>query len=467
MQNYFPYKDREEWEKVVEQAFSPDAPEPQFSQAYERKKREMISSATERRFTMKRTTTILLAGVLSAAILTPSIAVAANYAYQAWQTRTNPHQNTIQIDAGSDLVDSDQIMSLSYGWLPEGLVCGEDGKYRNEKIGQSMTPIFWKLPSDTMSLSTMTEYVTNQQTYTTKSGNTVMYVQRDEGYDEMWVAFTDTLYVAQLFVDGMSEEETRQIAENLTLVPTEEETAVMWDDAYAEPNVDGDNEAIPLQFEPENLNLCNVGDTVDLSGLSGMDGGDFSVTINSATLQDDFTGINTDCIGLDADYSGYLDKNGKITTKRSLIRCGDGINSLNEVISEETTTMQVLVLELTYTNTGTESAGVGIFAPLFQLEDDHIVNMRVKDWDEGIEYNWETTWDLMADNSFFSFATQQTHEKNGIFDIAPGESATVQLAYLVDEDWLGNLYLDLVSPSGYPAESIDAGCPILDLSDLT
>ena len=166
-------------------------------------------------------------------------------------------------------------------------------------------------------------------------------------------------------------------------------------------------------------------------------------------------------------YRGYLDENGKITAKRSLIHYGDGINSLDEVISEETTTMQVLVLELTYTNEGAESAGVGIFAPLFQLEDNHIVDMRVKDWDEGIEYNWETAGELMADNSFFSFATQHGHEKNGIYDLAPGESATVQLAYLVDEDWLGNLYLDLVNPSGYPAKSIDAGCPILDLSDLT
>lgn len=460
MHNYFPYHNKEEWEKVIENAFSPDAPEPQFSQAYERKKREMISSATERRFTMKRTTTILLAGVLSAVILTPSIAVAANYAYQAWQTRTNPYQNTIQIDAGAN--SSDQIMALSYGWLPEGLVCREDGKYYDEGAGKSMTPEFYKLPSDTMTLSAMTKYVTDQQTYTTENGNTVMYVQRDAGFDEMWVAFTDTLYVARLYVDGMTEEETRGIAEHLTLVPAETETAVIWDDTYAKPDTEGGEMTISLQFEPKNLNLCNVGDTV---ALSDTDGGDFSVTINSVTLQDDFTGINTDCIGLDADYSDYLDKNGKITTKRSLIHPGDGIDSLDEVISEETTTMQVLVLELTYTNIGTESAGVGIFAPLFQIDDGNQVVDMV--WKDDNRYIWETTGDLMADNCFFSFATQQTHEKNGISDLAPGESATVQLAYLVDEDWLGNLYLDLVDPSGYPAESIDAGMPILDLSDLT
>lgn len=458
MNNYFPY-DPEEWETIVENAFSSDAPEHTFSDAYEQKKKKLLTFATERRFTMKRTMTILLTAAACAAILVPSVAVGASQIYQAWQTRTDPHRNAIQIDARTNT--SDQVMALSYGWLPEELTCSEDGKYRSETSDMAMTPLFWKLPSDTMTLSTMTEYVTGQETYTTKSGNTVMYVQRDAGYDEMWVAFTDTLYVAQLYVNGMSEEETRQIAEHLTLVPAETETASIWDDAKM--NAEGVEITIPLQFEPENLNLCNVGDTVALSGMDG----DFSVTINRAALQDDFTGIKTDCIGLDADYRGYLDENGKITAKRSLIHYGDGINSLDEVISEETTTMQVLVLELTYTNEGAESAGVGIFAPLFQLEDNHIVDMRVKDWDEGIEYNWETAGELMADNSFFSFATQHGHEKNGIYDLAPGESATVQLAYLVDEDWLGNLYLDLVNPSGYPAESIDAGCPILDLSDLT
>lgn len=44
MNNYFPYNDKEAWEHLVEEAFSPDAPEPQFSLAYQARKKQMEES---------------------------------------------------------------------------------------------------------------------------------------------------------------------------------------------------------------------------------------------------------------------------------------------------------------------------------------------------------------------------------------------------------------------------------------
>lgn len=40
MSSYFPYH-KDEWEQILTQAFDPDAPDPPFSEAYQKRKQEM------------------------------------------------------------------------------------------------------------------------------------------------------------------------------------------------------------------------------------------------------------------------------------------------------------------------------------------------------------------------------------------------------------------------------------------
>ena len=71
MSSYFPYDDKE-WESIVEQAFSPDAAEPQFSKAYQRRKHRMERKMMRTRCSAKKKVGTFLAvaaaGVLSIAI---------------------------------------------------------------------------------------------------------------------------------------------------------------------------------------------------------------------------------------------------------------------------------------------------------------------------------------------------------------------------------------------------------------
>ena len=67
MNSYFPYNE-DEWEKIVEQAFSPDAFEPKFSKAYQRRKRRMERKMLKKPMSLNRRICCVAAAV-SAAVL--------------------------------------------------------------------------------------------------------------------------------------------------------------------------------------------------------------------------------------------------------------------------------------------------------------------------------------------------------------------------------------------------------------
>lgn len=67
MNSYFPYDDKE-WESIVEQAFSPDAFEPKFSKAYQRRKRRMERKMLKKPMSLNRRICCVAAAV-SAAVL--------------------------------------------------------------------------------------------------------------------------------------------------------------------------------------------------------------------------------------------------------------------------------------------------------------------------------------------------------------------------------------------------------------
>ena len=73
MSSYFPYDDKE-WESIVEQAFSPDAAEPQFSKAYQRRKHRMERTRCSAKKKVGTFLAVAAAGVLSIAIAVPAVA---------------------------------------------------------------------------------------------------------------------------------------------------------------------------------------------------------------------------------------------------------------------------------------------------------------------------------------------------------------------------------------------------------
>lgn len=447
-----------EWEEIVEYAFSEEAPDPVFSEGYKRRRAAVIASAGRKRKNVKLSAVITAA--IAAALMIPAAAVAADRLYRSYLERTAEYEVELNVIQSEAVESGNEFMSLNIGYVPEGMVYNEDGPYAGKYKDSSdpegekgITPCFYRI-NDPESFHESVRYTAAEQSFIAKSGAEAHIIERYKGYDRLWVFFPDTSYAALIYVNGFDTEEIKKIADGLSLVPSDTETAGIWRPAevsYAPVN----SSANEGSADTSKMNLCSVGDTFDW-------GNGVEVTLDSITVQDNFEGIDTDCIGRPEDYSGYLDENGIISDERILIKYGDGVNSLDSEVSREAVTRKVIVMELTGRNTSETERGLWICPKMFLVSDGKTESPSHYD---DCFYSYTVTDHLDTDDTAFSYyaASDKCH-KNSV-NISPDESVKIRLAFIADSDRLDGLYFDMRQSDGYVDHSIANGDPILKLSD--
>ena len=184
---------KKDWDNIVNEAFSPDAPEPNFSKKYYRRKQEILSQAED---SAERSIIMRKSGLGFAAICTASIALAGLAVWggvNIYQVgRQIPAQNQqdefspanaveiaetepdtepiteteapvdeygISVEQDGDIVklsipvqENETLYEVKFGYVPEGLECREDGpyalkyhNYENENDAHAITPGFCRV----------------------------------------------------------------------------------------------------------------------------------------------------------------------------------------------------------------------------------------------------------------------------------------------------------------------------------
>ncbi len=454
--NNFPHHDAE-WEKIVEDAFASDAKMHVFSKKYDEKKKAMKESMEEKHMSKRifqgRKKVVAIVAVAAAAVFVPSTVFAVSH-MNAYFQKTGNYQQNLTIDTADSAV-STTPMSLQTGWLPEGMEI-KDGKYHDAQ-DRGITMCFWKITDGNQILNHAIPYTVSQEQFTCGE-NTVLFAKKDVrekgDYNEVWVAFPNASYAVQMYVTSdITDEEVKKISENLSLTPADTETAMVWS-GDAKEEIGDETPTEP--FDSNNMQVIQIGDVIEKSPY--LQNEDVSITINDASLQDTMDGITTDNIGAAADYHTYLNADGTVKDDvRTWYTRGDGINTLDKQDRQETLPQKVLVLHMTYTNNGTEPIDECVCPSLFNIADD---GSLVTSLDTDEMYAEDTLGDLKYDRSAFSFATTHSSQKNNLTNLKAGESADVTLAFLVDEEQLDQLYLDVLY------DDVNQGAPALDLRNL-
>ena len=220
--------------------------------------------------------------------------------------------------------------------------------------------------------------------------------------------------------------------DEITLYPTEERmhgTYIPWLDNN---NYQSDSYTPPKTYAYEE-NVRTIGDTVS-KPYSGNGNDGYDVTLNSFELTDSFDGIATDGCGNAADFSHFMDENGNIVENiRTTIKRGDGVNTIDEIISEEVVPMHILKMNVTITNTTDIENDICICPTMFIIEDGE----PKEDWvnnkdgyscfDSLVGYDGQRMWFSLAMDS------DQKGGKNHLI-LAPNESADVQIAFFADDN---------------------------------
>ena len=416
-------------------------------------------------------------GTIAAAAAVAIILPTSVYAYNkiASISKTAKYQNTVVLSANQESSSENttenpweiELMDYEFGWLPEGFVKPDDDwHYENET--DSIAPQFFRLP-DGKSTEIDLRFSENYETYKS-NGKTAMInyrVSYGKSEDELnygreiWVSFDGTNYFLDIcLTDGISQEDTKKIIDNLKLVPTDEvyfSTYLPWEDKTPTTN-SGDT---VREVDMEKCEVYHVGDTISYPGnpneLSG-----YSITLNSAEITDSFDGINTDGCGWEADYSELMDENGNVAENtRQWIKYGDGINTVDEIVKEETVPMHILKLNVTYTNISDETNDIGIDPLLFQFIDGKPYTY----WCSEDDLDYEDSIRHYRDRGHFSLDADPDKKggKNAVI-LEPGESTDVQLAFFVADDEVDKMLIYFSMSGNTLSFAMEHGnCPFYDL----
>ena len=421
-----------EWNDIVENAFSEDAAQPEFSDEYIKRREGMLLSVRPKRRSIKLSAALAIA----VAACIPVTAFAANRIMQLRAEKSAAYQQKVIIEPMASEVVSEKFegyRQLKLNYIPDGLAMRYDGKYHDPNSEKAMTPLLYRF-NEGKGISDAVDYSSSSVTFEL-DGKSAVFVDRIDGYDRLWVLFENTPYAAEIYVNDVPMDEVKKLAEGLELVPSDVETAGIWRDI----NELADESSVVTysnEVDMSKVEVLSAGDSFKCYSNENLD-----IRIDDISLQKNFDGITTNSIGnddFDVDFGKYLDENGELTAERVTVKRGDGVNTLDEEISREKVDRSVIVMTLTCTNNGNERGGICFYPKMFRMVDGKAIDLTEPDNTTLICYGDKK---LASDNVHFSFYTSGEHEKNSAL-IEAGESVTVRLAFIADDDCLDTLYIN-------------------------
>lgn len=465
---YLPFED-ENWNEIVEDAFSPDAEVHVFSDRYKSRKERLMRKYTKKAdkkpvMTKKGIIAIAAAAAVFAAV--PASVYAGTRIYNAYVEKPAEYQRDITIELGEPdeavqtgidaaVVDSG-IYKMSVGYVPEDIKLeataeNEDGNVNSFKYGtygteewRSALFEFFVIDNESRTFCESLKSVTAESTYETD--DRIVFISRlDKDFDkraEIWVAFKDTKYVAKILaLQEFTDDELKMMAEGLVLEESDVEVASSYTtyteyQEWLQAEIENADVSEP-DFYKEHLgemNLISIGET-----FSDFD---VDVTLDSITYQDTFDGITTDSIGREYDYSKYMNADGTLADNvRTWYTMGDGVNTIDEVDYTETMSAKIMVVNLTYENKGAEEIEYCVCPGVRPVDENGDWLIENKSFDD--RYAVDSLSALGYDDGFFSFSTDHENSKNNIAAFKPGEKAQVQLAFIVYDEPVADYYLCL------------------------
>ena len=476
--NYLPFED-EKWSKIVDDAFAPDAEVHVFSDRYQRRKerimRKNISDTNKKPvMTKKRIAAIVSAAVIAAAI--PTSVFAGSRIYNAFMDKPAKYQRDITIDAGES--PSMEIKALNVGWVPADMtiIDGEEHsslvKYNSDSDElRGISVFFWKIPTGDSVFQDTLKGAVSSETYTDINGNTVLLVEHSqdwqERHDEAWVAFKDTPYAAQVYIMGnVSDSERTQILDNMYLESWDSEVAMEWSENKPSEEF-ADVSVSQSRVNLSDMKIAKIGDVISYEqDLNEQGKYEAEVKIEDIRIQNNFDGITTDSFNNPADYSEYMNADGTVADNvRTWIRLGDGVNTIDEKVSEEIQSQSIVVMDVTYKNTGSTDWYECICPQIEKIDKDgNIQYGRITE--DGMTYS-DSMDDLKTDNMMFSVKTDYANvSKNNLEPFKAGDTANVQIAFLVNTEDIPDLYLN-INPTGREiADEIGYGSSFVSLGFL-
>lgn len=264
-----------------------------------------------------------------------------------------------------------------------------------------------------------------------------------------------TIYIG----DDVSKDDAVKVAENLEITENDKmmETAKMytWSDEV-NPNVETGDEMVTSVSE-DKLKVYKIGEDFTLS-VSGEDkdrnnivNDKISAHVDSVQTADDLKLLNG--ADLPEEWENVIDSNGKLVkNKVSYIKSGDGVNTVDQVVKTENVNQKLVYATVTYTNNSDQEIKhmlyIGNLALIRHENGEYHIYNAMEQSGNGYD---RVSWDGVAHTAEMTYSSVREDYGNGgnyISSLKPGESIQVNMAWIVNEDNLADMYLNLDGEGG-------------------
>ncbi|MCU6736770.1 DUF4367 domain-containing protein [Diplocloster agilis] len=359
-------------------------------------------------------------------------------------------------------------VTLETGYIPEGMIQTEEGKYSysdTPSIG-GISIVLYGMDQGDDAFRVLDKGVLNSENILA-GGHEGVYLEMQKGNDgsvyfnqRIYLSFPEVHHVVQMYVgEDVTREEALKTAEGIRLTPAENEKdstpALAWSDYAAsvienEELSESDESGMCLTVPKERMeNVHKIGDAfspLDTELAAGL-----KIKVTDVQIADDVSLLNP--AYMDSEFDGAVDAGGKLLPNTiNYIKTGNGVDSLDEIIKTREVPQKLVYATVEYQNTGnTELNDVLYFGSLMKIQEntDNFAIYQGETPQPGDQWNVSQGTSLLQNRDMlYSDVLGGSENKNYISSIKPGETATVHMAYVVNEDELNKLYLNLDTYGG-------------------
>ena len=425
----------------------------------------------QRKSKLNRSISRVAAAAAVCIIATSTVAYAGTKLYHMYLEKQGNYGTltTIKSDENSEdvkLPEEIHEISVTSNYIPEGMEWTV-GRYKLgykdalDKAGITIDTVLMDKKSLDKSLLDRNVIESENHVFGSYDGIYLKYntINGENSFDQrIYLLCSEEYRVLTLYIGNtISKEEAYKFAENLVITEEDEmiKTADMitWSDII-EPTVYADK----IDVTNGQLSVRQIGEAFNLDSYAEDNNGN-NITTDKVTACVDKVQIADNLQLLDSDkipkaWKTAVDANGKLVQNHlSYIKKGDGVNNLDSVVREENMDQKLLFLTVTYTNTSEEELNHMLYlGTLIALskQDDGTYTVYMPGTEAGEDYDYYTS-DGVAKTAEMTYSSVQDdygEGKNYIPSIKPGESVQVNMAWIVNEKDIKNLYLNLNGTGG-------------------
>lgn len=452
--------------------------------AEEKKGRNLKQRRGRKCFTFRWAAAVAAAAVLCVG----GTVIAASQIYRMQLEKEKEYQVNVGISVDTVLPEEVAEVEIKVNYLPEGFALDQDKGiehyYKNPEIEDAGYMLGTPLLIDEADPLTV---LGAKDAETLKiNGREAVYVNQQNTSNENWkngtvyLVFEDVNRILTVSMWGYADkEELLQIAENVELVPTGKMVTCAelsrWSDLInMQKEEQSENERLAEQAKEEANaqtadaqamgNLHQIGDTFAVKSYAGEDMAELTLSASVTDVQtaDDLTLLTEQLIP--EAWKELVGEDGTLMpVTLNYVKEGDGANTLDEVVRTEEKPVKLVYVTVEFTNTGDAAVrDAWFFAGMqYLMEEDGMYRMYQytdDSYDYIVDENRTDDWEM----GYYDVTGGQRNN-NYIPEIQPGETKAVHVAWLVTEDNLEHMYLDLTGSGALTEEALTTGLVKLEL----